>query len=56
MTRLFPTSDGFVPGVEAVEQDVSEEEAERLLSFYPPAFTREAPQAAEPPAETAPQE
>lgn len=50
MTRhLRPTNDAFIPGVPAVEQDVDDEEAERLLSFFPPAFT-EAPQAAETPA------
>ena len=53
MVRLYPTNDAFIPGVPAVEQEVDEEEAERLLSFTPPAFATEVPVAEEPPAEPA---
>ncbi len=45
MTRLYPTSNEvFIPGVPAVEQDVDDkEEAKRLLSHSPPAFTTKPP-------------
>lgn len=41
--RLYPTADATVPGVPAIEQDVTPEEAERLLAYSPPAFTTEPP-------------
>jgi hypothetical protein len=44
MTRLYPTTnEAFINGVPAVEQEVDDEEAERLLSHFPPAFTTEPP-------------
>ena len=55
MTRpsrtIYPAPDAFIHGVPAVEQEVTAEEAKRLLSYYPVAFTTEPPIAPEPPAE-----
>lgn len=38
--RLVPTGTAYIPGVPAVECEVSAEEAERLLAYRPAAFTR----------------
>lgn len=43
LVRLYPTRDAFISGVPAIEQDVTPEEAERLLAYQPPAFTTEPP-------------
>lgn len=43
LVRLYPTRDAFISGVPAVVQDVTRDEAERLLAYQPPAFTTEPP-------------
>ena len=45
LVHLFPTRDHYIPGVPAVECDVSPERAAELLAYHPPAFTLEAPTA-----------
>lgn len=46
--RIYPTGTAYIPGVPAVEQLVDPDEAERLLAYSPPAFTREKPADPEP--------
>lgn len=41
--RLYPTLDFHVPGVPAVEQDVTPERAAELLAWSPAAFTTDPP-------------
>lgn len=41
--RLYPTGDFYIPGVPAIEQDVSPERAAELLAYRPPAFTTDPP-------------
>lgn len=47
LVRLYPTRDAFIPGVPAIEQDVTPERAEELLAYQPPAFTTDPPPAVE---------
>lgn len=52
LVRIYPTGDHYIPGVPAIEQDVTPERAEELLTYHPPAFTTDpAPEtpATEPP-------
>ena len=41
--RIYPLPGAYIPGVPHIEQEVSPEEAERLLAYQPPAFARTAP-------------
>lgn len=45
LVRLYPLPDASIPGVPAIEQDVTPERAEELLSYQPPAFTTKPPKA-----------
>lgn len=55
--HLRPTVIAFIPGVPAVECDVSPERAAELLAWFPPAFTTDPPDApAEPTPPDAPAE
>ena len=55
--HLYPVLGAFIPGVPAVECDVSPERAAELLAWYPPAFTTDPPDApAEPTPPDAPAE
>ncbi len=55
--HLYPTGYAWIPGVPAVECDVTPERAAELLAWYPPAFTIDPPDApAEPTPPDAPAE
>lgn len=41
--HLYPTGDYHIPGVPAVECDVTPERAAELLAYRPPAFTTDPP-------------
>lgn len=41
--HLTPTLDFHIPGVPAIEQDVTPERAAELLAYRPPAFTTDSP-------------
>lgn len=41
--RIYPTGTHYIPGVPAVEQLVEPDEAERLLAWSGPAFTKTKP-------------
>lgn len=43
LTRIYPTGDFYIPGVPAIEQDVTPERAAELLAYRPPAFTTDPP-------------
>ena len=43
LTRLYPTGTHYIPGVAAVECDVSPARAAELLAYSPPAFTTTPP-------------
>lgn len=43
MKTIYPTGTAFIPGVPAIEQEVSDKDARRLLKFSPPAFTLDKP-------------
>lgn len=43
LVTLYPIPGAYLPGVPAVETEVSAREAKRLLKFDPPAFTTERP-------------
>lgn len=50
--RLIPTGDAYIPGVPAVEQDVTPERASELLAYTPAVFvTTDLPAAPADPAE-----
>lgn len=53
LVHLYPTPDFHIEGVPAAECDVTPDEAERLLAYYPPAFTTEPPFRPDPPELTA---
>ena len=42
--RIYPLPGAYIPGTPHIEQEVSPEEAKRLLAYQPPAYTQEAPQ------------
>ncbi len=44
--RIYPVPGVSIMGVPAIEQDVTEAEAKRLLAYQPPAFTTERPKPA----------
>ena len=41
--RLYPVPGAYINGEPAVEREVSKKEAERLLSYHPPAYTKTPP-------------
>lgn len=41
--RLYPVPGAYINGEPAAEREVTTEEAERLLRFYPPAYTTRSP-------------
>lgn len=43
LIRIYPTGDFHIPGVPAIEQDVTPERAAELLAYRPPAFTTDPP-------------
>lgn len=43
LVRLFPVPGNTIPGVPAIEQDVTPEQAAELLAYQPPAFTTDPP-------------
>lgn len=47
--RLFPVPGAYINGEPAAEREVTEDEAERLLSYFPPAYTTTPPIPDEPP-------
>jgi len=48
LVRIFPTPEAYIPGVPAVEQEVTPERAAELLAYHPPAFTTSPPGAPAP--------
>lgn len=53
-TTIYPTGAAYIPGVPAVQQDVSPERAAELLAWTPAAFTTDPPPPADPAAADAP--
>ncbi len=43
LVHLYPTADHYIPGVPAVECDVTADVAAELLAYHPPAFTTKPP-------------
>lgn len=43
LVTIYPTGDFHIPGVPAVEQDVTPKRARELLAYRPPAFTTDPP-------------
>jgi hypothetical protein len=43
LVRIYPTGTHHVPGVPAVEQEVTPDRAAELLAYRPPAFTTSPP-------------
>lgn len=39
MKTIYPTGEAYIPGVPAIEQEVSDERADELLAYSPAAFT-----------------
>ncbi len=48
LVHLRPVDGRFIPGVAAIDQDVTPEEAEILLAYTPAAFTADHPKAPRP--------
>ena len=48
LVHLFPATGWYVPGVPAVECDVTPARAAELLAYHPPAFTTTTPPPDEP--------
>lgn len=46
--RIYPVPGAYLVGVPAIEQEVSEAEAKRLLKYDPPIFTTTKPKPSEP--------
>jgi hypothetical protein len=43
LVTIYPTAEAYIPGVPAIEQDVTPERAAELLAYRPPAFTTAPP-------------
>jgi hypothetical protein len=54
LVTIYPTGDAYIAGVAAVEQEVSEAEAKKLLAYTPPAFTTDPPKGHQKPEGPAP--